>query len=94
MLIGEAAGKKDAKVHIMLSDVKRAHFPAAARRELYVEIPREDPDWTPDATGRFNLAPYWTRDAAKLWQECVAKHLLSIGLKRGKIPLAATSVRR
>ena len=84
MLIGEAASKKDAKLHIMLSDVKRAYFHAAACRELYVEIPREDPDWTPDANGRFNLALYGTRDAAKLWQERVAKHLLSIGFKRGK----------
>ena len=75
MLIGEAASN-------MLSDVKRAHFHAAARREMYVEIHREDPDWTPDAIGRRNLALYGTRNAAKLWQECVAKHLLSIGFKR------------
>ena len=58
MLIWEAASKKDAKLHIMLSDVKRAHFHAAARRELCVEIPREDPDWTPDAIGRFNFVLY------------------------------------
>ena len=31
MLIGVAASKKDAKLHIMLSDVKRAYFHAAAR---------------------------------------------------------------
>ena len=71
-------------MHIMLSDVKRAYFHAAAKRELYVEIPQEDPDWCPDAIGRLNLALYGTRDAAKLWQECVAKHLISIGFKRGK----------
>ena len=70
-------------MHIMLSDVKRAYFHAAAARELYVEIPREDPAWTPDAIGRLNLALYGTRDAAKLWQECVAKHLVSIGFRRG-----------
>ena len=68
----------------MLSDVKRAYFHAAAERELYVEIPREDPDWSPDAIGKLNLALYGTRDAAKLWQECVAKHLVSIGFVRGK----------
>ena len=33
---------------------------------------------------RLNLALYGTRDAAKLWQECVAKHLVSIGFSRGK----------
>ena len=51
---------------------------------MFVEIPREDPDWTPDAIGRLNLALYGTRNAAKLWQGCVAKHLLSIRFKRGK----------
>ena len=56
IIIGEAASKKDAKRHIMLSDLKRAHFYAAAYRELYVEIPGDDPDWTPDAIGHFNLA--------------------------------------
>jgi hypothetical protein len=84
ILIGQAASHKDADLHIMLSDVKRAYFHAAAARELYVEIPREDPAWTPDAIGRLNLALYGTRDAAKLWQECVAKHLVSIGFRRGR----------
>ena len=81
--ISQAASHKDDDMHIMLSDFKRAYFHAAAARELYVEIPREDPAWTPDAIGRLNLALYGTRDAAKLWQECVAKHLVSIGFRRG-----------
>ena len=68
----------------MLSDVKRAYFHAAAVRYLYVEIPQEDPDWSPDVVGRLKLALYGTRDAAKLWQECVATHLTSIGFQRGK----------
>ena len=34
--------------------------------------------------GRLNLALYGTRDAAKLWQERVAKHLISIGFRRGR----------
>ena len=84
MLIGEASSRRSEKLHIMLSDVKRAYFHAAAQRELYVEMPREDPDWTPDSVGRLNLALYGTRDAAKLWQDCVAKHLVSIGFRRGK----------
>ena len=84
MIIGEASNDEQAGMHIMLSDVKRAYFHAAAERELYVEIPREDPDWSPDTIGKLNLALYGTRDAAKLWQECVAKHLLSIGFVRGK----------
>ena len=84
ILIGHAASHKADDMHITLSDFKRAYFHAAAARELYVEIPREDPAWTPDAIGRLNLALYGTRDAAKLWQECVAKHLVSIGFTRGR----------
>ena len=84
MIVAEAASHKRDGLHIMLSDVKRAYFHASAARELYVEIPREDPEWTPDAIGRLNFALYGTRDAAKLWQECVAKHLVSIGFRRGR----------
>ena len=51
---------------------------------MYVDIPKEDPEWTPDVVGRLKLALYGTRDAAMLWQECVAKHLVSIGFRRGK----------
>ena len=82
IITAAASGQKDG-LHIMLSDVKRAYFHAKAARDLYVDIPREDPDWTPDAIGKLNLALYGTRDAAKLWQECVAAHLLSIGFTRG-----------
>ena len=57
MLIG-AAAQDDDTLHVMLSDVKRAHFHAAVKRKLYVEIPREDPEWSPDAIGRLNLALY------------------------------------
>jgi hypothetical protein len=82
ILMGVAASDK--RLHVMLSDVKRAYFHAAAQRELYVEIPREDPDWSPDAIGKLNLALYGTRDAAKLWQERVAQHLIDNGFSRGK----------
>ena len=84
MLIEHAASHKDEEFHIMLSDVRRAYFHAPAQQELYVVIPREDPDWSPDAIGRLHLALYGTHDSAKLRQERVAKHLISIGLRRGR----------
>ena len=40
LLMAHAAS--DEKIHIMLSDVKRAYFHAVAKRELYVELPVED----------------------------------------------------
>ena len=68
----------------MLSDVKRTYCHAKASRELYVELPHQDPWWSADEVGRLNLALYGTRDAATLWQECVADHLEGVGFRRGR----------
>ena len=79
LLIAHAASdQKNKKYHIMLSDVKRAYFHALARRDLYVELPEEDPNYKPGWVGRLRLALYGTRDVASLWQECLSKHLLNI----------------
>ena len=67
----------------MLSAVKRAYFHAKANRELFVELPEEDEEYQEGYVGRLALALYGTRDAASLWQECLAEHLLSIGFVRG-----------
>ena len=79
ILISTAASDKSRSTHIMLSDVKRAYFHAPAERELYEEVPREDPKWEPGLLGRLKLSLYGTRDAAANWQRCVADHLTSLG---------------
>ena len=84
MIMGIAASSESNGLHIMFNDVKKAYCHAKSARELYVDIPNEDPEWTPDVVGRLRLALYDTRDAATLWQECVAVHLLSIGIRQGK----------
>ena len=68
----------------MLSDVKRAYFHAPTDRELYVELPKEDPKWKLGLLGKLRLSLYGTRDAAANWQKCVSEHLVSIGFKPGK----------
>ena len=68
----------------MLSDVKRAYFHAPTDRELYVELPKEDPKWKLGLLGKPRLSLYGTRDAAANWQRCVSEHLVSIGFKPGK----------
>ena len=60
ILIGQAASHRDAVMHIMLSDVKRAYFHAAAARGFYIEIPREDPDV--DARANRTSHPCTVRD--------------------------------
>ena len=61
----------------MLSiDVKRAYFYAAARREIYIEIPMED--WQPgdaDKVAKLNFSFYGTRDAAQNWAEEYTRRL-------------------
>jgi hypothetical protein len=83
LLISTAASDVQRETHIMLSDVKRAYFHAPAERELYVEVPGEDPNWKPGLLGRLKLSLYGTRDAAANWQRCVADHLVSIGFRQG-----------
>ena len=84
LLVSEAATDEGRRSHIMLSDVKRAYFHAPARRELYVELPPEDPGYGQGRVGRLNLSLYGTRDAAANWQHCVADHLRSLGFAQGK----------
>ena len=82
--MGIASGNEGKGLHIMLNDVKQAYFHAEAQRELYVDNPKEDPGWTPDVVGCLRLVLSGTHDAAVLCQDCVAKHLLSVGFVRGK----------
>ena len=83
LLMGHASANWNLGVHIMFSDVKRAYFNAKAERELWADIPEEHDGYFPGAVGRLALALYGTRDAAMLWQECLAEHLVSIGFVRG-----------
>ena len=83
LIMGMTFGNEGKGLHIMLNQVKRSYFHAEAKRELYVDIPK-DPEWTPHVVGRLRLFFCGTRDAAMFWQKCVAKHLLPVGCMRGK----------
>ena len=62
-----ATGRNAKKKRIMVMDVARAYFFAKATRELYVELPSEDPACGGEVPmcGRLNLSVYGTRDAAR-----------------------------
>ena len=69
---------------VMINDVRRAYFYAKIQRDVYIELPKEDPDYGKDILGKLRLCLYGTRDAAKGWQETLSSHLESIGFKRGR----------
>ena len=68
----------------MINDVRRAYFYAKARRDIYIEIPAEDPDGGPGVLGKLELCLYGTRDAAKWWQDTLSDQLENCGFVRGK----------
>ena len=51
---------------------------------MYVELLPDDIGFQEGYVGRLALALYGTRDAASLWQECLAQHLTEIGFVRGR----------
>ena len=63
LLLAHAFSCPDRKVHIMLSDQKCAYVHAITPRELYVELPRENPDFDDKEcmVGRLRFALYGTR---------------------------------
>ena len=95
LLIGHAASHRDGGPHIMLSDMKRAYFHALAKQEFYGELPVEDDGDQYGSVGRLRLALCSTRDAASIWQECLAQHLESCGsLVAEPILVSAIMLRR
>ena len=69
---------------LMINDVRRAYFYAKIQRDVYIELPKEDPDHGKGLLGKLKLCLYGTRDAAKGWQETLSSHLEGIGFVRGR----------
>ena len=67
----------------MINDVRRAYFYAHTQRDVYIEVPPEDPNAGPDVLGKLELCLYGTGDAAKGWQEELSRQLEGIGFVRG-----------
>ena len=85
MIVSEAAtvtGEVENR-EIMVNDVRRAYFYAKIERDVYIELPPEDPEYGTGKVGKLKLCLYGTRDAAKGWQETLSAHLVSLGFTRG-----------
>ena len=69
---------------IMINDVRRAYLYAKMTRDVFIELPKEDPKYGTGLLGKLKLCFYGTRDATKGWQETSSAHLEGIGLTGGK----------
>ena len=78
-----ARGRSRERRSVMINDVRRAYFYAHIQRDVYIEVPPEDPNAGPDVLGKLELCLYGTRDAAKGWQEELSRQLEGIGFVRG-----------
>ena len=68
----------------MLIDVSRAHFYADAVRDVFIQLPAEDPNSaTPGACGKLEKTMYGTLDAAEQWANHYATTLVGGGFVRG-----------
>ncbi len=86
VIVSLAATKEDGdndKV-IMTNDVKRAYFNALVNRDVFVELPDEEPEKTPNKIGKLVRSLYGTRDAATNWQSMYIEHMESIGFTQNK----------
>ena len=69
---------------VMLIDIKRAHFYAPAQRELFVDLPPEDPKYDDKSTcGLLLQSLYGTRDASSNWEKEYCRSLAAGGFVRG-----------
>ena len=69
---------------IMLADVSRAHFYATAVRDVFIQLPSEDPhSTTPGVCGKLEKTMYGTLDAAEQWANHYAATLTKAGFVRG-----------
>ena len=49
----------------MVNDVRRAYFYARIKRDVYIELPKEDPMHGKGMLGKLRLCLYGIRDAAR-----------------------------
>ena len=75
--VGYQPRNRDRGMKLDFIDVRRAYFYAAARREVYVELPAED--YEEGKCGKLERAMYGTRDAAQNWEMEYSEFLTGIG---------------
>ena len=70
---------------VMINDISRAFFHARAKREVFVQLPKEDMNEGEEKMcGRLKYSMYGTRDAAQNWYQEYSGQLIKIGFEQGK----------
>ena len=63
-------GRTGMELSLQLIDVSRAHFYAPAVRDVFIQLPAEDPQAANgDMVGKLDRTMYGTLDAAERWAE-------------------------
>jgi len=76
----------DNRIQVSFVDISRAYFNARTDPEhpVYVDLPREDPDWGKGLCGRLNVHMYGTRPAADGWHSEYSETVEACGFVRGE----------
>ena len=70
------------RMKVMIMDVKSAFLYGDVKREIFIELPPEDPmSASGQVLGRLNKAMYRTRDAPQIWQEVVEGAMADLRFK-------------
>ena len=86
MLLSDMAIHQSMKKCLMVLDVKCAFLYGRTPRDIYIELPDEDPmSADKDYVGKLLKAMYGTRDAPAVWQEEVRALLITLGFTQSKI---------
>ena len=83
-LLSRPIDDPDDPLCLTLADVSRANFYARSVREVYIQLPPEDPrSGERDVCGRLLRTMYGTLDAAERWADHYGRILMSQGFERG-----------
>ena len=83
-LSSECPNGQDDPLKVALVDVSRAHFYAPAVRDVFIQLPEEDPESkVPGRCGQLCRTMYGTLDAAEQWGIHYSKTLVSAGFRQG-----------
>jgi hypothetical protein len=91
--VGYEEGAREHGMKLDFIDIRKAFFHADARREVYVELSKED--HTDGKCGKLKKSLYGTRDAAQNWMDAYTKAMEDMGFRRGAAsPCAFWNARR